>query len=168
MRCVLNEKVDDAGRAFPQQWYRCVLPGVFVLGACGLFVSRTLSATVPAVLVALFGVALCLLLHGGLIVSAGGIGWYVLRPRWRYRFVPWDAVLDVRRPFGFFEPIRLNVRHGRYEPWVWGEPQPNRVLTLEVWSNGYTGGERVWDTIRAYRSAWGTAPQEVRGSDRPA
>ena len=94
-----------------------------------------------------------LLSHGGLVVSPDGLAWYILRPRWRYRVVPWNAVFEVHRTFGFLEPIRLDVRQGRYEPWVWGKPQPNRVLTLEVWSNGYAGGSVLWETIRANRPA---------------
>jgi hypothetical protein len=144
---------DGVDRTFPRQWYRSAIPGAMVLTMCGLFTYHTPEALWLAVAIACVGSVACLLLHGGLIVTPTGLAWYTFCPRWRYRVVPWDAVLDVRRTLGFLEPIRLDVRHGRYEPWVWGKPQPNRVLTLEVWSNGYASGQDLWDAIRTNRPA---------------
>lgn len=140
---------EKTGRIFSRQWYRSAIPGLIAVSLCGLLTSRTPETLWLAVGIACVGVVASLLSHGGLIVSPDGLAWYIFRPQWRYRVVPWTAVLEVRKTFGVLEPIRLDVRQDRYEPWVWDEPQSNRVLTLEVWSNGYAGGSELWETIRA-------------------
>ena len=87
------------------------------------------------------------------MISSEGIEWYILRPKWRYRAIPWRAVLDVRKSLFGLQPIRLIVEHARYEPWLWGTPQRDRQMDIEIWPNAYTGGEAIWDVIRQFWSS---------------
>jgi hypothetical protein len=136
---------------FKRHWWRSVIPGIFFIFAFGSFAYRVPEATGLAVVGACLGVALCALLHGGLIISSNGIAWYFVRPAWRYRVVPWDKVRDVRKTvFGLMEPVRLIVDHDRYELWVWGNPRPDRMMEIEIRTIGYAGGEAIWDTIHRF------------------
>jgi hypothetical protein len=140
-------------RQFRRQLHRLVFPCLFVVGMFGYFAYRVPGAIWVAIPAIGIGLLFCLLLHGGLIISSEGIEWYILCPQWRYRMIPWDAVLDVRRAFDFLGPIRLEVKNDRYEMWIWGKPNPDRALTIEIWSNGYSGGETILNTILAFRSS---------------
>jgi hypothetical protein len=131
-----------------------VIPGIFAVTVFGVFAYRIDGGFWLAVLGICLSLAFCALLHGGLVISHEGIEWYILRPKWRYRFIPWHVVLDVRKSlFGVLHPIRLIVKHGRYEPWLWGTPQPDRKMDVEIWPNGYADGEAIWDTIHQFWSS---------------
>ncbi|HVL12957.1 MAG TPA: hypothetical protein VM529_10355 [Gemmata sp.] len=104
--------------------------GLVAIAATAWFAPLALLYTVPTIAVAL---AIVSLGNAGLIVTRDGIEWYALRPRWRFRAVPWDAVIDVRRSlFGRGNAIRLKVKPGRYEPWIWGTPHPDRPQTIVI------------------------------------
>lgn len=119
-------------RHFRRQWHRSVIPSVVAIATFGLFAYRIpdgLGIAIPGIC---FILALCGLMHGGLIVSRDGIEWYVLRPKWRYRKIPWHAVLDARRNRFRNPEVRLVVESGRYEPWVWGTPRRDRVAEIPI------------------------------------
>jgi hypothetical protein len=141
-------------RHFRRQWYRLVIPCVFAVAMCGLFAFRipdSLWVALPALSVTLL---VCALLHGGLTLSRVGIAWYVLFPKWRYRTIPWPVVREVRKsPFGLPPRLRLLVEPGRYEPWLWGTPRRDQPLEIEIWTQGFTGGEALWDAIQRFRSS---------------
>jgi hypothetical protein len=139
-------------RHFRRHWWRAVVPGAFAIGLFGMFAHRIPDGVWAAVPGLAFVLVLCAALHGGLVVSPAGIEWYAVRPRWRYRAVPWDAVLDVRGgPLGLL-PARLIVKPGRYEPWVWGKPS-DRPMEFELWPTGYAGGEEMMSTLRRFWSS---------------
>lgn len=139
---------------FRRHLHRAVIPAVFAVVVFALFAYRIPDALWVAIPGLCFCLLLCVLLHGGLIISHEGIAWYILRPTWRYRTIPWQAVLDVRKTlFGLLHPIRLIVKDGRYEPWLWGTPRPNRRRDIAIWPYSYTGGEAVWDVIHHFWSS---------------
>lgn len=137
---------------FRRHWWRTAIPAAFAVVMFGLFVHHVPAAVGVAVPSLGLLLLLCAALHGGVTVSREGIAWYILRPKWRYRVIPWSAVLDVRKSLFGLNPVRLIVEHRRYEPWVWGTEQPDRRSEVEVWPNGYAGGEALWDTIHRYWS----------------
>jgi hypothetical protein len=101
--------------------------------------------------VPLMGLMLALVALGnsGLIVSREGIEWYALHPNWRFRKIPWHAVVDVRKGLlGLGGWISLTVESGRYEPWAWGTPRPGRQLTIEIRPLALVRGDEVLDAIR--------------------
>jgi hypothetical protein len=120
---------------FRRQLHRAIVPALFAIGS---FVGFALTVTVPgttgyAIAGAGLSVLLCAALHGGLILTDDGIAWYILRPAWRYRFIPWSAVRDVRKFLFVLHPVRLIMKPGERE--------------LCVWPKEYIGGERLWDAI---------------------
>ncbi len=88
---------------FRRHWHRTVIPAVFAIAAFGLFAHRVPDSLWVAVPALCFSLLFCALLHGGLIISREGIAWYILHPKWRYRVIPWQAVLDVRKDV--FQPV---------------------------------------------------------------
>jgi hypothetical protein len=112
----------------------------------GLRLPQALWAVVPGLAI---GLAVAAVGLPGLTLSPDGIAWYAVRPRWRFRTVPWGAVRDVHpRPFGLGAALHLIVAPGRYEPWVWGEPRRGGDVTLEIWLRGLERGDEVLDAIR--------------------
>jgi hypothetical protein len=126
-----------------------VIPCAFAAFSFGAFAIEVPGATWLALAGVALSVLFCLVLHGGIVVSDRGIEWYAVHPRWRYRFVPWDCVLDVRKSIFGLQPIHLIVKHGRYEPWVWGRPRRGERMDIEIWSIGYAGGDAIWDAVRS-------------------
>lgn len=144
---------------FRRQWYRTAIPSAFAFATFGLFayhIPNGIWVAVPALCMTLL---FCSLLHGGLIISHEGIAWYILHPKWRYRSIPWPAVLEVRRTlFGIFHPIHLTVEHGRYEVWIW-TPQRDRQMCIMIRTNGYSSGNEIWDVLRDFRTSWARADE---------
>lgn len=140
-------------RHFRRQWYRFAIPSAFAVLAFGQFAYYVPDALWIAMIGLCLSISLCAMLHGGLIVSREGIEWYILHPRWRYRVVPWDAVLDIRKTLFVLHPIRLIVEEGRYERWLWGTPRPDRRMDIEIWPRGYSGGRALWDLLHEYWSS---------------
>jgi len=138
---------------FRRHWYRAAIPGAFAVASFGLFAYRVPDGIWVAIPLLCLSLLFCALLHGGLIISSEGIEWYILRPKWRYRAIPWQAVLDVRKTRLGLHPLRLIVQHGRYELWLWGAPQPDRQMDIEIWPNAYSGGEAIWDAIQHFWSS---------------
>lgn len=104
----------------------------------------------------LFGLVLVLaaFLNAGLILSDEGIAWYAVHPGWRFRKVPWSAVLDVHRGlFGLGGQIVLVVKSGRYEPWVWGTPRRDEQIEIEIWPNTLASGEEVLPSLQQWLSS---------------
>ena len=124
-----------------------------MVAAFGQFAYRIPDGIWVAIPFLCFSLLFCAFLQGGLIISGEGIEWYILRPKWRYRAIPWQAVLDVRKTRFGLHPIGLIVEHGRYEPWLWGTPQRDRQMDIDIWSNGYAGGEAIWDAIQYFWSS---------------
>jgi hypothetical protein len=132
----------------PQRWRFAIIFVIAAgtLGGIAWFAPVALLYAVPVFAVVLAVVAFA---HAGLILTDEGIEWYALRPRWRFRKIPWHAVLEVKRSlFGLFGPIRLVVEFGRYEAWVWGTPRPGRRLDFEIWTRGLVGGEELLPAIQ--------------------
>lgn len=137
-------------RYFHQQWWRSLIPCLFSLVVFGIYAFQHLAMGLVA---CVFSVLFCVLMHRGLIVSSQGIAWYLVRPQWRYRFIPWSAVHDVRRsPIAMRNCIQLMVRHDRYEIWIWGKPNPDRQMSIEIWIQGFTDGHAIEETIEHFHN----------------
>lgn len=139
-------------RHFRRHWWRAAIP---VLVGIAMFVGFAIQIP-QGVWVAIVGCLVVLLIGslqlGGLIISRDGLAWYVLRPQWTYREIPWDAVLEIReRTFGMY-PMRLILREGRYEPWFWGTPNPERTIEVQIWPSGFTGGHGIYEAMRQFWS----------------
>ena len=149
----LAPSVELAPRSFRRQWHRLIIPSLFATVSFGLFAWRVpdgVGFAVPAL--GLF-LAVCTLLHGGIVLTRNGIEWHLLHPRWVYRTIPWEAVREVRPSWFGRHRIRLIVESGRYEPWVWGTPRPGQTLDHEIWTRGYRDGGAMWDAIHDYRAS---------------
>ncbi len=130
-------------RVFRPYLFRLAIPAVIVTAATawiGWWSPPALLVVVP-----FFSVIVALIATGNATVtlSPAGIEWHTLLPRWRFRHVPWEAILSVRRSlFGFGNRIDLTVAPGRYEPVVWGSA--DRPQTIDVWQTTVVrGGEFV-------------------------
>jgi hypothetical protein len=89
--------------------------------------------------------------NAGVILSPEGIEWYALDPRWRFRKVPWHAVVEVRKGIlGIGGRIRLVVHAGRYEPWVWGTPTPGSLDDIEMHPVVLVRGDELLEALRAW------------------
>lgn len=133
---------------FPPQQYRFMIGAVLAvaaIGAAGWLAPLALLFVVP-----LFAVVLAIgaFSNAGLILSDDGIEWYALRRKWRFRKVPWSAVIGVRRRFLGLDPIVLTVEGGRYERWVWGTPRRDRPIDFGIWTNALVGGGDVLAALR--------------------
>jgi len=139
----------------PQQW-RFGIAAVLMtvtLAATAWMAPVSLLGTVP-----LFAIVLAVAAFGnpGVILSEEGIAWYALRSGWRFRKIPWQAVLEAKRSFlGLLGPVRLVVESGRYEVLVWGTPRPGRNLDVEIWTNALVGGEELLQALRDWLRARG-------------
>lgn len=140
-------------RLFRRAWFRLVIPLLFAAVMFGIALHQRPEQFAYAL--GGFGIVtcFCLLLHGGVLVSTSGIAWYVLTPRWRYRVVPWDAVRGLSRCRWGQRKILLDVQPGRYEPWVWGSPQPDRPMTILLDTRNLAEGDAVWPTLQAFYAA---------------
>lgn len=145
---------DDVDRRhFPRQWFRSLIPFGFAVVAFGMFADRVPGGVWYAVPGLCLVTAFALALHGGLILTRDGIEWYAVHPRWRFRRVPWSAVLDARPGWlGAGHSVRLVVADGRYEPWVWGTPEPGGRREVVVHTRDLAEGAAVWDAIRDARA----------------
>lgn len=130
-------------RVFRPYFFRLAIPTVIVTAATawiGWWSPPALPFVVP-----FFSVILALIATGNATVtlSPAGIEWYAVLPRWRFRHIPWEAILSVRQSlFGFGNRIDLTVTPGRYEPVVWGSADQPR--TIDVWQTTFVrGGEFV-------------------------
>lgn len=162
----MSDATPPARRVFRRQWHRFAVPAAVAVAAFGGFAWRIpdgLWVAIPGLCVSLL---FCACLHGGLTLTREGIEWYVIRPNWRFRTIPWAAVRDVRKSlFGLLPRIRLVAAPGRYELWVWGTPRPDRPMEVEIWTQGLTGGDAVWDAIHQFWSPRdGVAPDEATAS----
>lgn len=136
---------------FRRQWHRFLIPCAFAIFTFGMFAYRIPDGVWIAVPALCLTLAFCSILHGGLIVSAEGIEWYVLHPKLRYRRIPWQAVIDKRKVFfGTMPPILLVVESGKYEPWVWGTPRCNRTIEFVIYTNSLVRGRTLWDAIQQF------------------
>ena len=138
---------------FSPQRHRLVIP--FTLAAVALVGIGWLAPAALLFSVPMFAVILAVVSAGnpGLIVSHEGLQWYALRPRWRFRKVPWDAVVDARRgAFGLGTSIHVVVRSGKYEPWAWGTPELDGQAAIDIWPMALRGGDAVFPTIRNWLS----------------
>lgn len=71
------------------------------------------------------------LLQPGIEVTDDGLNWFILRPQWRYRFVPWTAIRELKRSFfGIGDRIRLICEPGRFHRPIWGTKARPRVIEL--------------------------------------
>jgi hypothetical protein len=113
---------------------------VFFVFAFAVVIAALVAVGWRAAVALLFGiplvafvVAIAAFLNAGLILSREGIEWYALTPRWRFRKVPWDAVLGVRGQHHDGRGVLyLIVESGCYERWVWGTPHEGRTAIIEI------------------------------------
>ena len=133
---------------FPRQLHRFWIRCAFAALAFGGFAYRVPAAAGWAALGFVLIVAFALVLHRGLILTADGLTWYVVHPRFVYRRVPWAGVNAVRTGF-FGNRLYLDVDPGRYEPVLWGRVRS--PITIHV--RELVRGEELRDAIESFRGA---------------
>jgi hypothetical protein len=139
---------DSARPLFRRQWHRLVIPCAFAVLAFGMFAYRVPNGVWYAApgLGVILGLAVGL--HRGVVLTRDGIEWFVVQPRWRYRRVPWSALIEVRPGwFGAGQAVRLVVADGRYEPWVWGTPKVGGRREVVITTRDLAGGAALYDAI---------------------
>lgn len=138
---------------FRRQQYRLAIPCLFAAVMFGLFAYNVPNGRWVAAPALGLTLLFASLLHGGLVLSPEGIAWYVLTPRWRYRFIPWGAVIEAQKS-RFGQPrIRVTAEPGRYEPWVWGAVRPGRPIGVTIWTRNYADGEHIWPAVHHFWKA---------------
>ena len=138
-------------RRFHRQLHRVLIPIAFAAFVFGSFAYRVPEATPLAAVGFLLLVGIAALLHRGLILTADGIRWYTLHPRFVYRHVPWSAVRSAR-PGWLGGVIRLEVEPGHYEPTLWGTPRSPIVIHTREWVRGEELHEAIEARLRERQS----------------
>lgn len=133
---------------FSRQLHRTIIPCLFALWLFGAFAYSIPNGIWYAIPFFCLAVLFCLSLHRGLIISQDEIVWYILRPKWRYRVIPWHAVTDVRVGRFFGPGVRLTVKSGQYEPWVWGSPRPTREMEIDIWTQEFAKRRSLQEAIQ--------------------
>ncbi len=146
----------------PPEFYRPKLAFLlFPFGIAAIFIVGIawMQPLILAIVVPFFALVLTLVATGnsGLILSPEGLEWYALHPRWRFRKVPWHAIVSTRNGFfqlGYapFGPVLLTVEFGQYERWVWGKPRRDKHATIEIWTRHLVCGKNLWESIERWRN----------------
>jgi hypothetical protein len=156
MTWATSERDDDRAdsRIFHRARFRVVIPMLFAAYMFGSVIYHRPEQWGFALVGFACLATMCILLHGGIVISSDGIGWYVVTPRWRYRFVPWEAVNDMAQSrWSLHHHINLDVQPGRYEPWVWGTPRAERPMIIKLHISALVDSHAVWETLQEFY-AW--------------
>lgn len=107
--------------AHQRPFYASLLVSLFSL-MLGIALAPNVLPTLIPLLLFVCLVARCC--SASVLLDQRGISWFIFTPRWCYRTIPWDAIIDIKPTPIVSRQLAIRTTPGRFEPTLWDSTSP--------------------------------------------